>query len=56
MTLQKATGNIIASKMADRKRQMCAPDEISNYLDDLESGFDMSSRSGDNKDFQSKYF
>ena len=46
---------IIAGKMADRKRQLCTPEEISNYLDDLESDFDTSS-SSDDTDFESKYF
>ena len=41
--------------MADRKRQLCTPEEISNYLDDLESGFDTSS-SSDDTDFENKYF
>ena len=41
--------------MADRKRQLCTPEEISNYLDDLESGFDASSCS-DDTDFENKYF
>ena len=40
--------------MADRKRQLCTPEEISNYLDDLESDYDTSS-SSDDTDFKSKY-
>ena len=41
--------------MMDRKRQLCTPEEISNYLDDLEPESDTSS-SSDDKDFESKYF
>ena len=45
----------MARKMADRKCQLCTPEEISNYLDDLESDFDTSS-SSDDTNFESKYF
>ena len=41
--------------MADKKQQLCTAEEISNYLDDLESDFDTSS-SSDDTDFESKYF
>ena len=41
--------------MADRKHQLCSPEEIINYLNDLESDFDASS-SLDDADFESKYF
>ena len=46
---------IIASKMEDSKRQLCTPERISNYPDDLESDFDTSS-SSDDTDFESKFF
>ena len=46
---------IIAGKMADGKRQLCTPEEISNYLDDLESDIDTSS-SSDDTEIESKYF
>ena len=52
---EKNHRNIIASKMADRKHQLCSPEEIINYLNDLESDFDASS-SLDDADFESKYF
>ena len=41
--------------MADGKRQLCTPEEISNYFDDLESDIDMSS-SSDDTEIESKYF
>ena len=41
--------------MVDKKHQLCSPEEIINYLNDLESDFDVSS-SSDDADFESKYF
>ena len=41
--------------MADKKQQLRTAEEISNYLDNLESDFDTSS-SSDDTDFESKYF
>ena len=51
----KKDRKIVASKLVYRKRNLCTSEEISNYLDDLESDFDTSS-SSDDTEFESKYF